>query len=191
MAEMTRFAPAFALVTLVFGCGGSSPSAQSAPEPAPAAPPAADPTPAPAACATPAADGWEGEGEAKGTATPAPAAATQPAAAGSKQPEETRTIEVIQKIIKEHRPAVRDCYDKARKELPSLQGDMVIHLVLDPAGKVKVIELNQERSTLKSPAVVDCAISVLKSVSFPPSSRGLESVVNYPFNFMPGGPPQR
>jgi hypothetical protein len=190
---MTRFALALSLVML--GCGGSSPpaaSAPAAPTPAPA-----DPTPAPATTASPDAanDGWEGEGEAKGT-TPAggaqPAANdSKPATGGSAQPPETRTLEVIQKLIKDHRPAVRECYDKARKELPSLQGDMVIHLVLDPAGKVKVIELNQERSNLKSPAVVNCAIDVIKHIDFPPSSRGLETVVNYPYNFMPGGPPQR
>jgi hypothetical protein len=188
---MIRLASAFALGSLALGCASSSTPAASAPEPAPVAPAAAEPAPVTAASSAPAGNGWEGEGEAKGTAAAAPQAEAKPAAAGSKQPEETRTIEVIQKVIKEHRPAVRDCYDKARKDLPSLQGDMVIHLVLDPAGKIKVIELNQERSTLKSPAVVDCAINVLKHVDFPPSSRGLESVVNYPFNFMPGGPPQR
>jgi hypothetical protein len=64
-----------------------------------------------------------------------------------------------------------------------------VHFVLDPAGKVKLIELNQERSTLKSPAVVDCVIGVVKSIAFPPSSRGLETNVNYPFNFTPSGPP--
>jgi hypothetical protein len=86
---------------------------------------------------------------------------------------------------------VRECYDKARKDLPSLQGDMIIHFVLDPEGKVKLAELNQERSTLKAPPVVDCALKVIKSISFPPSSRGMESTVNYPFNFTPGGPPAR
>lgn len=186
MLGMTRFA--LALPLFLLGCGGSSPPAESAPQPP--APAAADPAPSPApAASSPAAgDGWEGEGEAKGTA---PASDPKPAAGGSSQPADTRTVEVITKLIKDRRPAVRECYDKARKELPSLQGDMVIHIVLDPAGKAKVVDLNQERSTLKSPAVVDCAIDVIKHIDFPPSSRGLETVVNYPFNFMPGGPPQR
>lgn len=129
-------------------------------------------------------DGWEGESEAKSSA---PAAAG--AEAGTPNPdtkgEETRTLEVIQKIVKDNRKPVRACYDKARKDLPSLQGDLVIFFVLDPEGKIKKIEVNQERSTLKSPAVADCAISVIKGLSFPPSSRGMETNVNYPYNFTP------
>jgi hypothetical protein len=87
--------------------------------------------------------------------------------------------------VKEQRKQVRECYEKARKDLPTLQGDLVIHFVLDPEGKVKLAELNQERSTLKSPPVAECAIKVIKSISFPPSSRGMETEANYPFNLMP------
>jgi hypothetical protein len=191
---MTRLAPAFALafVSLTLGCGASSPPAPSAPAPAPAAP-VADPAPAPGAAPAAGNDGWEGEGEAKGNAAPATAPAeSKPAAAASKQPEETRTVEVITKVIKGHRAEIRQqCYEPARKDLPSLQGDMVIHLVIDPAGKVKTAELNLERSTLKAAAVVDCATKLIRAIDFPPSSRGLETVVNYPFNFMPGGPAPR
>jgi hypothetical protein len=116
--------------------------------------------------------------------------ANNPSAADSNQAgpapgEDTRTVEVIRKIILEERKTVRKCYEAARKELPTLQGDMVIHFVLDPEGKVKKIELNQERSTLKSPKVVDCAIAHLKTLKFPPSSRGMQSEINYPFNFTP------
>jgi hypothetical protein len=192
---MTRYAAAsvLALVSLTSGCGGSSTPARtaSAPasDPAPATDPAAAASSAPAA---PSNDGWEGEGEAKGNAAPAAAAPEATPSSGAKQPEETRTVEVIAKVIKAHRAEIRQqCYEPARKDLPSLQGDMVIHLVLDPAGKVKTAELNLERSTLKSAAVADCAAKLLEGVAFPPSSRGLETVVNYPFNFMPGGPAPR
>ena len=194
MLRMTRFAAAsaLALVSLTLGCGGSSTPAQTASQPTTAAP-AAEPAPAAASPAAPANDGWEGEGEAKGNAaTPAATSESKPVAAGSKQPEETRTVEVITKVIKARRADIRQqCYEPARKDLPSLQGDMVIHLVIDPAGKVKTAELNLERSTLKSAAVVDCATKMLKAIDFPASSRGLETVVNYPFNFMPGGPAPR
>lgn len=167
----------------VVGCGGSEPAAESpasAPEPAgdaPGAEPAA-PGAAPAAGKS-GDDGWEGEADAKkapGEGKPAPPDAKK---------EETRTTEVIAKIIKEQRQPVRDCYDKAQKDLPSLKGDMVIFFVLDPEGKVKKIELNQQASTLKSSAVVDCAIKVIQSLNFPPSSRGMETTVNYPYNFNP------
>jgi len=180
--------PVWCVGFLVVACGGSQPDAQAPVTPAEAAPAEAAPSPG-ATESKPASEGWEGEGDAKGTGTSAEAKPATPAAASGV--EETRTIEVIQKIVKEHRPEVRECYEKARKDLPSLQGDLVIHFVLDPAGKVKVIEVNQERTTLKSPTVSDCAIKTIKGLTFPASSRGMETNVNYPYNFMPGGPPQR
>ena len=189
-----RWTLAWSVSLLALGCGGSSPPPESAASPdSNAAAPARAPGAAPAAGASdkPAGDGWEGEGDAKGLATTPAAGETKPSAPASSSAPETRTIEVIQKIVKDHRPEVRDCYEKARKDLPSLQGDMMIHFVLDPEGKIKTIELNQERSTLKAAAVVDCAITVLKSLKFPASSRGMESQVNYPYNFMPGGAPPR
>ena len=173
----------------MLGCGGSEPAAES--PASSASEPAAD-TPSSAPEAAPAAGkgadegGWEGEDEAKKSAATGPSGdgTGKPAPPDTKK-EETRTVDVIAKIVKDNRQPVRDCYDKAQKELPTLKGDMVIFFVLDPEGKVKKIELNQQASTLKSPAVVDCAIKVIKSLNFPPSSRGMETTVNYPYNFNP------
>jgi len=173
----------FTLV-LIAGCGGSAPEAAAPDAPAPAAaeaPAAADP--APAADSKPAGGGWEGEAEATGGSSPP--GTSKPNAAADSGVVETRTMDVIAKIVKDNRQPVRDCYDKARKELPTLRGDMVIAFDLDPEGKVKKIELNQQRSTLKAPAVVDCAITTIKGLKFPPSSRGMETQVNYPYNFNP------
>lgn len=165
---------AFAVVVplLIWACGGEA----TPPPQTPAEPPAAAPSePAPAAdkpAADPEEGAWTGEAEAKSEQVP-------PGAEGKT---ETRTMEVIAKIVKDNRQPVRDCMDKAKKDLPDLKGDMVIHFVIDPDGKVKKAELNQERSTLKSPAVVDCAIKVVQGIKFPPSSRGMDSTVNYPYN---------
>jgi len=181
---------AFALAAITLfavGCGGDAASAGPAKTPddaaTPAAEPATDPAPAPAADAPaedkPAAgkaaggdDAWAGEADAKSAKAPEGGGKT-----------ETRTMEVIAQIVKENRKPVRECFDKAKKDLPDLKGDMVIHFVVDPDGKVKKADLNQERSTIKSPAVVDCSIKVLQGIKFPPSSRGMDTTVNYPFNF--------
>lgn len=173
----------------VVACGGSAPP-PAAPERAPAAS-----TDAPAAAASTSSkpaeeEGWSGESAAKnGDAKPddaKPAAASDaPADAGSGKPPETRTMEVIQQAVKENRKAARKCYDDARKDLKDLTGDVVVHFVIDPEGKVKSAELNQERSTLKSPAVTNCVIDVIKGIKFPKSSRAMETSTNYPFNFTP------
>ncbi len=98
---------------------------------------------------------------------------------------ETRTTEVIQKIILDNRKPVRACYDKVKKDLPSLQGNMTIHFVLGPEGAVKKAEIVLERSEIKNAELADCAIGVIKKLKFPASSRGMESSINYPFNFKP------
>lgn len=179
------------LIALATACAGGSP--------APAAPAAAEPGPAdnaaPAATASnkPGAaddEGWVGEKTAKGDdaakgAAVAGASDAEPSPANGKGVAETRTMEVIRKIVMDNRKAARKCYDDARKDLKDLKGDVVIHFVLDPEGKVKLAELNQERSTLKAPAVTDCVLGVIRSIHFPPSSRGMETSTNYPFNFTP------
>lgn len=172
---------------LVTACGGGNQDAASPDTPSEPAP-TSESGDAPAGGggdSKPAGGGWEGEAEATSTGGNAPGGEKVPPKAADSGVVETRTMEVIQKIVKDQRQAVRDCYEKARKELPSLQGDLVIHFTLDPEGKVKVIEVNQQRSTLKAPAVSDCAIKTIKGLSFPPSSRGMETEVNYPYNFKP------
>ena len=116
--------------------------------------------------------GWSGEAEAKSAKAPEGNGKT-----------ETRTMEVVAQVVQENRKPVRECFDKAQKDLPDLKGTMVINFILDPDGKVKKAEFNQERSDLKSPAVVDCAIKIIQGIKFPPSSRGMDTTVNYPFKF--------
>jgi hypothetical protein len=162
---MKRVFACLAIATSVWACGGEANSEP--PQTAADVPPAEPP-----ADAAPPAEAWSGEAEAK----------TEKVPPGAEGKAETRTMEVIAQIVKDNRKPVRECFEKAKKELPDLKGDMVIHFVVDPEGKVKKAELNQERSTLKSPAVVDCSIKVVQGIKFPPSSRGMDTTVNYPFN---------
>ena len=185
-----RFAPSFCALTMLAAlaataCGGSSPAPAAPPDtPTPEATVQADAVPAPSKPAANEEEGWVGEKPAKSSDSEPSAASPEPAPADGKAPE-TRTMDVIRKLVMDNRKAARKCYDDARKDNKDLKGDVVIHFVLDPEGKVKKAELNQERSSLKSPQVVDCVIGVIKSISFPKSSRAMETSTNYPFNFTP------
>ncbi|HEY3233098.1 MAG TPA: AgmX/PglI C-terminal domain-containing protein [Polyangiaceae bacterium] len=154
----------------------SSEAASAPQEPADSPPPEKKPE---ATQQKPDEEGWEGEESGGG-----PKDASSHSAA-PKRGEETRTTESIQKLVLEQRKPVRKCYEDARKKQPDLQGDMIIHFVLDPKGKVKTAELDTKRSTIKAQSVADCAISVIKQIQFPPSSRGMETNVDYPYNFKP------
>ena len=175
---MKRAFGLLAVTLLAAACGGDAAPAKT---PDDAATPPADAPAADAAADKPAADkpaegtdegAWAGETDAKNA---------KPAEGSGKT--ETRTMDVIGQIVKDNRKPVRECFDKAKKDLPDLKGDMVIHFVVDPDGKVKKADLNQERSTIKSPAVVDCSIKIILGIKFPASSRGMDTTVNYPFNF--------
>ena len=175
-----------ALGSLALACGGSTPPPADASEAAPAAPASSEPD---APAAKPAAnedEGWVGEKSKGDDSAPREAApvAAEPAEAAGKGPE-TRTMDVIRKLVMDNRKAARKCYDDARKDQKDLKGDVVIHFVLDPEGKVKLAELNQERSTLKAPVVTECVLGVIRGIKFPKSSRAMETSTNYPFNFTP------
>lgn len=121
-------------------------------------------------------------------AHPAPTPATTPATGahrtvGLEPTGETRTSEAIAKVVRDNRQPFRDCYERSAAKDPNLQGTLTLHFILDPEGRVKLAELNEPRSTIKDSNVVNCAIGVLKTLHFPPSSRGMESVANYPFDF--------
>jgi hypothetical protein len=99
--------------------------------------------------------------------------------------EETRTTEVIQQLVMQHRDRVRACYDAALKDHPGIKGNLTIHFTIDPKGAVSEASLNSERSDINVPALTDCATAIIRELQFPKSSRGFESTINYPFNFNP------
>ena len=98
---------------------------------------------------------------------------------------ETRTMKVIQQTVLDNRARFRACYDAVQDKEPEVQGDMTIHFVLDSSGRVREASLNEQRSTLKHPEIAKCIIGELRKVQFAASSKGLETKVNYPFNFNP------
>jgi hypothetical protein len=185
MSTRTASWPALIVIAFAAACGPEVPpetAASEAPPPPPAEPAAAPAAATPAAPSSGGGEEWAGEAEAK-NAAPGPKGTDSAGNPTNDGKVETRTMTQIQKLVQDNRQPVRDCLDKARKDLPDLHGDMVITFVLDAEGKVKSAQLNQERSTMKAPPVVECAITVIKGLKFPPSSRGMDTTVNYPYNF--------
>jgi TonB family protein len=155
------------LLLCACACGPSQPAQAPSPEVAPAPAPAEAPaSPAPRAAAP------------SGSAEAAPAAAET-------APRDTRGKEQIQAVLAANRDKVRACYEAALKKNPGIHGDVVVAFVINPDGSVKSAEVNWSESEIHVPELDSCAVDVVRSLKFPPSSRGLESKVNYPFNFNP------
>lgn len=119
-----------------------------------------------------------------------PPSAPASSASEASGPKDARGKEEIQRVVADNRDKVRACYDAALKENPGIHGDLVVSFVIDPEGNVKSAEVNWAESELHVPELDTCAVEVVKTLKFPASSRGLESKVNYPFNFNPA-PPDR
>lgn len=169
---------------LTVGCGGNQPNAEAAPAPSEEAPSEEDAAVGASSAEAEPEEGWGEEDAAETTASNDAGSAESPAADGPTK--ETRTLEVIQKVVAERRAAVRACYDKAREKNSALPGgDFVVRMVIDPEGVVKSAEQDFDQSTVKSPDLSKCALAEIQTWKFPPSSRGMETKLNYPFNFKP------
>jgi TonB family protein len=126
---------------------------------------------------------------------PVPAAATSvapstvPAAsAGKANDGPDRSLNDIRAIVAGNRDAFRACYDKAAQAHPGIKGTYTLKFVVNPDGTVKSAEADSAKSEIHAAELDACAVAALKALKFPPSKRGMESSVNYPFDFKPGSP---
>jgi hypothetical protein len=177
-------------MALSFGaCGGSSQPAANAP---PAASAASDPAPAAGVAAATVAggDNTAASGAAAPAASPASPAAAPAGSAAPPPAAPDRNLDDIRAIIAGNRDLFRSCYTHVAAKNPGLHGAYVLHFVLGPDGAVKSAEADQAKSEIHAPEMTVCAINVLKTLKFPPSRRGMETTVNYPFKFTPEGPPK-
>jgi TonB family protein len=148
---------------------------------------ASAPSPEPAASAAPA--------SASSSVAETPPAASSPSLAAASPvpppPAPDRGMDDIRAIVAGNRDAFRTCYDRSLKTHPGIKGRFMLKFVLNPDGTVKSAEADPTKSEIHAPDLESCAIGALKGLKFPPSKKGMESTVNYPFDFNPKGPPPK
>ena len=157
-------------------CGGAQSSAS-----APSAEPAASAAPASA-------------GSSVAESPPPPAASSPSLAAASPAtppPAPDRGMDDIRAIVAGNRDAFRACYDRSLKTHPGIKGRFMLKFVLNPDGTVKSAAADPTASEIHASDLESCAVGALKGLKFPPSKKGMESTVNYPFDFNPKGPPPK
>jgi TonB family protein len=151
--------------------------------------PASAPSAEPVASAAPADIGTSAPAQSPPSASSATASPSLAASPPSAAPE--RSKEDLMAIISGNRDAFRVCYDASAKKHPGIKGRFVLNFVLNPDGKVKSAAADPTKSEIHASDLETCAIDVLKSLKFPPSKKGFESTVSYPFDFNPKGPPPK
>jgi len=186
ITQLGWFVPVLMAAALGVACSsGSTPPNAPDPAPEPAASSTAADKPETAAAAAEAPDSAISEYEAATAEGAAPAGEPEPPAGSKLSDGEERTMKVIQKTVLDNRARFRACYDAVQEKEPEVQGDMTIYFVLDSGGRVREAALNEQRSTLKHPDIAKCIVDELRKVQFAASTKGLETKVNYPFNFNP------
>lgn len=101
-------------------------------------------------------------------------------------PTDDRGMKDYQAVIQSNRDKFRACYETSLGSHPDIRGSVTLSFRLAVDGKVLDAAIDPSASDITLPELEKCMASAVKSLSFPPSKRGKESVVRYPFDFKPG-----
>lgn len=115
--------------------------------------------------------------EASAQPQPEPTASTSASAAGPPLDKEG-----VRRVIREHLPAIRECYEPELKKRPNLKGKLVARFMIAEDGKVASVDMAD--SKLPSPKVVECAGKVFETMVFPRPAAGMQ-LITYPIELMP------
>lgn len=99
-----------------------------------------------------------------------------------------RGLDDYRKVIQDNREKFRRCYDMSLKAHPGIKGNVTLKFVLTAKGEIKEAFVDKSASEITEADLETCMVAVLRTLSFPPSKRGMESTVRYPFNFNPHAP---
>ncbi|CAN5602418.1 hypothetical protein BH09MYX1_BH09MYX1_30950 [soil metagenome] len=84
------------------------------------------------------------------------------------------------KVIGDHSPNVRVCYNEAVKRDPTVDGTLVVRFVISPDGSVKSVR--DSGSTIHDPAFRSCVFDEIRTWQFPKPTGG-EVTVDLPYRF--------
>jgi TonB family protein len=89
--------------------------------------------------------------------------------------------DVIRRHIRQHRNAIRHCYQRELVGRPDLAGRVAVRFVIGQDGTV--VNSGVASSTIESATVGQCVARAISRVNFPPPGQGVV-IVTYPFTFI-------
>ena len=96
-----------------------------------------------------------------------------------------RCLEDISKVVEDHRPAARACYEAGHQVDPSLRGRIIVKFEIDAAGTVVDAGQTVQGDQITDEAVVACVVDVVKAITFAPSPRGKTTRAFHSYDFSP------
>ena len=94
-------------------------------------------------------------------------------------------MDIVRRVIAEHRREIVACYETELQKIPELQGRIDVEFVIGPDGAVGGTKL--KASTMKNDAVHACVQRRVKQWRFPEPKGGGTVRVSYPWIFTAGG----
>lgn len=95
--------------------------------------------------------------------------------------------ELIRRVIREHLPQIRYCYEKELTRNPGLFGKVSTQFTISAEGSVQSAEVTKGDSTLNNAEVERCITSKIRTWVFPKPKGGGVVIVKYPFIFKTTG----
>jgi protein TonB len=93
-----------------------------------------------------------------------------------------RSEEEIRKIMTQHKGAIDLIYNRALRQNASLQGKMVVKIVIDPSGRI--VEATLVSSELGDRELESKILARIRQIVFP-SSNVIRTTLNQAFDFFP------
>ncbi|HWV14117.1 MAG TPA: AgmX/PglI C-terminal domain-containing protein [Cellvibrio sp.] len=93
-----------------------------------------------------------------------------------------RSEEEVRKVMEQHKGAIFNIYNKALRDDATLQGKVVVKMVIDPSGRI--LEASIVSSELNNPEVEGKLLQRIKLISFS-ASNVIRTTLNYSFDFLP------
>lgn len=98
-------------------------------------------------------------------------------------PGSARTDEAIQIVFDRHKAALYRLYNRELRRDPTLQGQIVLRMTIEPDGSVSLCEV--QRSDLKAPSLVAQVVDRVKAFDFG-AEDGIPAItILYPIDFLP------
>lgn len=88
---------------------------------------------------------------------------------------------VIQRIVRNHHPQIKRCYERGLAQNPKLEGKVTVKFIISGTGNVQMAAI--AASTLGDPGVENCVSQVVRRINFPAPQGGGIVIVTYPFSF--------
>lgn len=89
--------------------------------------------------------------------------------------------EGIRRVIREHLPEIRNCYERELQAKPDLYGKLVLEWDIDAHGQVS--RTNVKTNSLANSKVADCLMAHLRNWNFPEPPANVTGRISYPFVF--------